>query len=207
MIESNVQKKLVKILFERSFCYDPEGGFVLSSGQRSNVYIDVKKTVYSPEGMELVGRVFFERIKAEPIDGIGGITLGADPIAYAAALISNLEGKPLEVFVVRKDAKKHGTQRWIEGNLNEGAKVVIVDDVVTTGASTVKAIDKAREAGFEVIKVIALVDREEGGREAIEKLCNMEAIVAKKDLLRLYEEKTGQKRKSSEGQDPALKIK
>jgi orotate phosphoribosyltransferase len=198
MVETNLQKKLVKILFERSFRYDPKGGFVLSSGQRSNVYIDVKKTVYSPEGMELVGRVFFERIKDEPVDGIGGITLGADPIAYGAALISNLEGKPLEVFVVRKDAKKHGTRRWIEGNLNEGAKVVIVDDVVTTGASTVKAIEKAREAGYEVIKAIALVDREEGGREAIEKLCNMEAVVTKKDLIRLYEEETLRKSKSSE---------
>jgi orotate phosphoribosyltransferase len=91
------------------------------------------------------------------------------------------------VFVVRKEAKEHGTQRWIEGDLEEGSKVVIVDDVVTTGASTVKAIERAREAGFEVIKVLVLVDREEGAREAIERVCRMEAIFTKEDFLRLYE--------------------
>ena len=179
---------LLNLIYERSFRYDPDAGFLLSSGKKSDVYIDMKKTLYCPEGMELAGRAFFERIKDEPVDGIGGLTLGADPIAYATALISNLNGKPVDVFVVRKEAKKHGTQRWIEGNLEAGARVVIVDDVVTTGASTIKAIERVREAGFEVLKVIVLVDRQEGGREAIEAHCRMEAIYTKKDLLGLYNE-------------------
>ena len=177
---------LLKILLKNSFRYDPSGGFLLSSGKKSDVYIDAKKTVLSSGGMVLTGRAFFEKIKDKDIDGIGGLTLGADPLAYAAAIISNLEGKPLNVFIVRKEAKKHGTQRWIEGPLKKGARVVIVDDVVTTGQSTIKAIEKAREAGFEVIKAIALVDREEGGRENIERYCKFESIFTKKDLLDLH---------------------
>ncbi|HHL40424.1 MAG TPA: orotate phosphoribosyltransferase [Deltaproteobacteria bacterium] len=180
-------ERLVGIIYRRSFRYDPAKGFVLSSGARSDIYIDVKKTVLSAEGMVTVGRVVYERIKGLGADGIGGLTLGADPIAYAAAMTSNLAGDPLEVFIVRKEAKKHGTMRWIEGNLGEGARVVVVDDVVTTGASTIKAVEKAREAGFEVVKVLALVDRCEGGRENIERTtgCAFEAVVSREDLLRL----------------------
>jgi orotate phosphoribosyltransferase len=195
---------LLNLIYKRSFRYDPDGGFMLSSGKKSDVYIDVKKTLYNPEGMELAGRAFFEMIKDEPVDGIGGLTLGADPIAYATALISKLNGKPVEVFVVRKEAKKHGTQRWIEGNLEPGSRVVIVDDVVTTGASTIKAIERAREAGFEVLKVIVLIDRQEGGREAIEAYCEMEAIYAKRDLLRLYEQDRGHLKEKKEKRDKKL---
>lgn len=158
-----MREQLLKIIFENSFCFDPDFGFTLASGTKSDVYIDIKKTVLSSEGMELVGRVVFDEIKDLDVDGVGGLTLGADPIAYTAALVGNMSGKPLEAFVIRKETKKHGTMRWLEGNLKAGAKVVIIDDVVTTGGSTIKAIERATEAGLEVVLVLALVDREEGG--------------------------------------------
>ena len=104
-----------------------------------------------------------------------------------AALVSNMNGKPLEAFVIRKETKKHGTRRWLEGNLAEGARVVIIDDVITTGGSTIKAIERAEEAGLEVALVLALVDREEGGRENIAKVCSapFKAVFTKSDLLEL----------------------
>ncbi len=184
-----MREKLLEILCRRSFRYDPREGFLLSSGRRSDVYIDVKKTVLSYEGIVPTGRTLFERIRDEDVDGIGGLTLGADPLAYSAALISNLEGRPLDVFVVRKEPKKHGTQRWIEGSLKEGSRVVVVDDVVTTGASTIKAIERAREAGFVVEKALVLVDREEGGRENIERYCRFESIFTKKELIEVYKKR------------------
>ena len=181
-----MQKELARIVFEKSFRYDPDFGFTLSSGTKSDVYVDVKKTVYSPQGMELVGKVMCEKLKDLDYDGIGGLTLGADPIALATALVSTQQGKPVEVFVVRKEAKKHGTERWVEGNLTEGARVVVVDDVATTGASTIKAIERAREAGFEVVKAVVFVDREEGGLDAIKKYCDAEAVITRTELVALW---------------------
>jgi orotate phosphoribosyltransferase len=182
-----MREKLLKMIFEKSFCFDPDFGFQLASGTKSDVYIDIKKTVLSSEGMELVGRVVFDEIKELDIDGAGGLTLGADPIAYALALVSNMNGKPLEAFVIRKETKKHGTRKWLEGNLAEGARVVIIDDVITTGGSTIKAIERAEEAGLEVALVLALVDREEGGRENIGKICSapFKSVFTKSDLLEL----------------------
>ncbi|MBI5234446.1 MAG: orotate phosphoribosyltransferase [Deltaproteobacteria bacterium] len=183
-----MREDLLKILYKNSFDYDPNSGFLLASGQKSDVYIDVKKTVLSAEAIVLTGRMFYKLIKDEDIDAIGGLTLGADPIAYAAALISNLDKNPLSVFIVRKEPKRHGTQRWIEGNLKEGARVVVADDVVTTGGSTIKAIERAREAGFVVKTVVCLVDRQEGGKENILKASGMElrSVFTKTDLLRLH---------------------
>ncbi len=193
-MQQDIKKRLLEILYERSFKYDPECGFVLASGKRSNVYIDSKRTVLYSGAMVLVGRSFFEMIKdIEGLDGIGGLTLGADPIAYATAFYSNMQNRPLSVFIVRKEVKGHGTKSAIEGDLGRGAGVVIVDDVVTTGGSTIKAIDRALEAGYEIKKVLALVDREEGGRENIEKRIDrpFEALFTKSDLLRLHSERTG----------------
>ncbi len=188
VMDQDYKKALLETLYTRSFKFDPEKGFTLSSGQKSDVYIDVKKTVLSAEGMEGVGFTFFQEIKLEPIDGIGGMTLGADPIAYATALISTLNGKPLDVFIVRKEPKKHGTQQWIEGNLQPGAWVCIVEDVVTTGASTILAVQRAREYGFQVRRVLALVDREEGGKENIQNQAKVkfDALFTKTDLLELH---------------------
>ena len=183
-----INETLLKTLYEKSFRYDPDFGFTLASGKKSDLYVDVKKTVLSAEGMEQSGRALFELIRDEEIDGVGGLTLGADPLAYACAMISNQRGKPLEVFIVRKEVKGHGTKSKIEGNLAEGARVVIFDDVATTGGSTIIAIEKAKEAGFTVVKAVAFVDREEGGRENIEKHCPFEAVFTRTDLLKLRDE-------------------
>ena len=119
--------------------------------------------------------------------GIGGLTLGADPIADAVAYTSYLKQKPIEAFIVRKSAKSHGTMQWIEGNIAAGDSVVIVDDVITTGKSTIEAITRAKEAGLEIVKVIALIDRQEGGREAIKALgYDVEAIVTRDEVMERY---------------------
>ena len=185
-----MREELLKIIYKRSFRYDPECGFKLASGKSSDVYIDLKKTVLSSEGMELTGRVIYDMVRGAGITGIGGLTLGADPVAYAAAMISNLDGAPLDVFIVRKEVKGHGTMRKVEGSLAEGDKVCIVDDVITTGGSTIKAIEGARAAGLDVVKVIALVNRQEGGGENILNASGLplEAAFTKTELLRLRED-------------------
>jgi orotate phosphoribosyltransferase len=188
IMDQDYKKELLDILYARSFKYDPEKGFTLTSGQKSDVYIDVKKTAMSAEAMELIGFTYFRELKLEPIDAIGGITLGADPIAYAAALVSTMNGKYLDAFVIRKEPKKHGTMQWIEGNVKPDAWVCIVEDVVTTGESTIKAVERAREAGLQVRRVLALVDREEGGAENIKEKAKVrfDAIFTKSDLMELY---------------------
>lgn len=188
MKQGSNREILLNILYKNSFRCDPNSNFELASGKKSNIYIDAKLTTLCSEAMLPLGSIFFEKIKDLNVNGIGGLTLGADQIAYAAALISNGKDKPLDVFVVRKEAKKHGMMRWVEGPLEKGAKVVIVDDVVTTGASTIMAIRRAMEAGFEVKKVIVLVDREEGGMEEIKREvdCEVEAIFTKRELLEIH---------------------
>jgi orotate phosphoribosyltransferase len=164
--------RLFTVLSERSF---EERDVVLASGRRSNFYIDCKQTTLTAEGHLLVGRLLFaELVRSElgaaPFVGVGGLTLGADPMASAVSLTSALAGHPIPAFIVRKEAKGHGTGAWIEGikGLTPGGRVAILEDVVTTGGSAEKAITRAREAGFVVDLVLALVDREEGGREALE---------------------------------------
>jgi orotate phosphoribosyltransferase len=120
-----------------------------------------------PQGATLVGRLVFDRVRGTGIRAIGGLTLGADPIALATAIASETAGAPVAAFVVRKEPKGHGTDQWIEGPLPPGAAVAVVDDVVTTGGSTEKALDILSRLGHPVRKVVALVDRNEGGREAI----------------------------------------
>ncbi|MDO8427512.1 MAG: orotate phosphoribosyltransferase [Deltaproteobacteria bacterium] len=208
IMDQTYKTNLLEVLYVRSFRYDPESGFTLTSGKKSDVYIDAKKTVLSAEGMELVGFAFFQELKHAPIDGVGGLTLGADPIACATALVSTMNGKSLDAFVIRKEPKKHGTMQWIEGNLQPGACVAIVDDVVTTGGSTILAVQRAREAGFEVKRVIALVDREEGGAENIMKEtgCKFEALFTKSDFIELYnkhnKEKEDEKKKAEPREKP-----
>lgn len=188
VMDQDYKKELLDILYARSFKYDPDNGFTLTSGKKSDVYIDVKKTAMSAEAMELIGFTYFRELKLEPIDAIGGMTLGADPIAYAAALVSTMNGKYLDAFVIRKEPKKHGTMQWIEGNVKEGSWVCIVEDVVTTGESTIKAVERAREAGLQVRRVLALVDREEGGAESIQQKAKVrfDAIFTKTQLMDLY---------------------
>lgn len=188
-MKKDLKQELIEILVSKSLKVEDEAIFELASGRKSNIYIDCKKTTLSPKGLYLIKNIFFDKILKFPdIDAIGGLSLGADPIAIAVASISQEKNHPIHAFVVRKEPKKHGLKRNIEGDLQECKKVVIVDDVVTTGNSTVQAIRKAREDGLEVIKVLVLVDRqEESGRENIEKEnVKFEAIVTKQDLLDAY---------------------
>lgn len=163
------RRRLLAMLTERSYA---KKKVVLSSGRESDFYIDCKKTVLSAEGHWLTGKLMYAGARAQFPDavGVGGLTMGADPIASAIATVSFLGPVPLQAFLVRKEPKGHGTGQWIEGltSLPTGAKVVIVEDVVTTGASTIKAIERARAEGLEPVGAFTVVDRQEGGREAIE---------------------------------------
>lgn len=141
----------------------------LSSGKKSDFYIDGKQVTLDAEGAYLTGKLLFDLIRTTSpgVRAIGGLTLGADPLVTAISVVSFLEGSPIRAFIVRKEAKSHGTSAWIEGvkGLTRGAPVVIVEDVVTTGESAMKAIRRTEEAGFIVAGVYALVDRSEGGAD------------------------------------------
>jgi len=145
------------------------GDFLLASGRRSRYYFDSKLTTLTSEGAYLTARCFLEVIREKGIEArsIGGMTLGADPIVSAVAALSHREGPPLDAFIVRKEEKGHGTQKWIEGPVEPGMTAIVIDDVVTTGGSTLKAIDRAEAFGLKVVAVLALLDREEGGTEAL----------------------------------------
>lgn len=159
--------QLRALLLERSIRL---GDFVLASGKRSSYYIDGRRTTMSSKGQLLIGRVGLERLDGlgwRPA-AVGGLTLGADPVAYAIAHAAALEGRPLDAFTVRKEPKSHGTGRRIEGCFEEGMEVVVVEDVVTTGESALRAIDAVEAEGGRVIGVLAVVDRGEGGAERLE---------------------------------------
>ncbi len=166
---STARHQLLKLLAENSFRL---GDFTLSSGIKSDYYIDCRTTTLHARGAELTGRVFLELFRQQgwQAQAVGGLTMGADPIVVAAAVISAQAGTPVHGFLVRKAEKAHGMGRRIEGFQEKGAPVVIVDDVCTTGSSTIQAIAAAREFGFKVIGAACLVEREEaGGRPAVEK--------------------------------------
>ncbi len=184
-----LKRRLVKLLMEKSFMYSEEPKFKLSSGKLSRYYINCKPVTMSPEGLYLIGNLLFELVKDEDITAAGGLTLGADPLAYALSYTSYLKNKPIKAFVVRKEAKEHGTQRLIEGDVSEGERVVILEDVITTGSSTLKAINAAISSGLVVKGVVALVDREEGGKENIEKMgIKVASITNRTELFKLLKE-------------------
>jgi orotate phosphoribosyltransferase len=159
--------RLVALLAERSA---RRGTFTLASGRQSSLYIDARLTTMSPEGLTLIGPLALAELQRAGwrLDAVGGLTLGADPIAYAIAYASALAGTPLRAFTVRKEPKAHGTGRQIEGPFRAGDHVAVIEDVITTGGSALRAIDAIEREGGRVSGVLALVDREEGGREAIE---------------------------------------
>ncbi len=161
-----LRARLLELLKEKAY---KKGKFILTSGKESDFYIDCRPVTLHPEGAYLIGKLFFALLRRSigKIQGVGGMTLGADPIATAVSLISYIEGGPIHAFLIRKEPKKHGRGLWVEGiqNLPEGTEVAIVEDVVTTGGSTLKAIERAKEEGLKVSRVLAIVDREEGGRE------------------------------------------
>jgi orotate phosphoribosyltransferase len=165
----DLKERLYRLIKERSLKVADKPIFKLSSGKLSPYYLDLKRVTLDPEGGFLVGNLMYELIKPFGVTAAGGLTLGADPIAYAVALTSYQRGEPIKPFVVRKEPKGHGTGRWIEGNLEKGEKVVVVEDVVTTAASSLKAVKVCRDYGLEVVAVCAIVDRNEGGRENLAK--------------------------------------
>jgi orotate phosphoribosyltransferase len=158
---------LRQLLKQKSFHYSPQQPFRLASGRESPYYIDCRPTTHSAQGLFLIGEIFWEMLRSLQVEAVGGLTLGADPIAHAVALTSFLKGRPLNAFSVRKQAKEHGTGGLLVGDVQPGDRVVILEDVITTGASTLKAIAAARDFGLQVVKVLILVDRQEGGREAV----------------------------------------
>lgn len=161
------RQRLVHLLATRSV---KTGHFTLASGRISDFYIDARVTTMSPEGLALIGPLAIETLKAAgwELDSIGGLTLGADPIAYSISYASNFAPPLLRAFTIRKEAKVHGTGKLIEGAFRHGDRVVIIEDVITTGSSALQAISAVKTAGGDIAGVFTLVDREEGGQEAIE---------------------------------------
>jgi orotate phosphoribosyltransferase len=161
---------------------------VLASGKESDFYVDCKRTALTAEGHVLVGRCLLEEVlKVKPlVRGVGGLTLGADPIASAISYSSFVAGHPVDAFIVRKEPKGHGTGQWIEGRktIPDGSRVIVLEDVVTTGGSALKAIERCRAEQLEVVACLALVDRLEGGREAIEASgVPLRSLFTRKDFL------------------------
>jgi len=175
----NARAQLLSMLAEKSFRL---GEFKLSSGGTSDYYIDCRLTTLDANGALLTGQAVLEEIHRQgwwQADAIGGLTMGADPVVVATSVISAQQGKPMPGFLVRKAEKTHGTGQRIEGFRQKPARVVIVDDVCTTGASTIQAIEAAREFGFEVTGVLCLVERQEaGGRANVEKVAAPAPFIA-----------------------------
>ncbi|MDD5342980.1 MAG: orotate phosphoribosyltransferase [Smithella sp.] len=186
MTIDKMKERLGEIIIERSFKYSEDPPFTLASGKKSNYYFNCKPTTLDPEGMNLIGAIVFDMLKDTDITAAGGLTLGADPIANALSVISYQKGKPIKSFIVRKDIKDHGTKSAIEGNVRSGEKVAIIDDVITTGASTITAIEQARKEGLKVELVITLIDREEGGKENIlQHVDNIKSILSRTEVMNL----------------------
>ncbi len=158
---------LVRLLSQRSV---RRGRFTLASGRESTHYVDARLTTMSPEGLAVIGPLALETIRSRDwaVDAVGGLTLGADPIAYAIALASVKAPPLVRAFTVRKEAKQHGTGRLIEGPMREGDRVVVIEDVITTGGSALRAAEAVQRAGAQVSGILALVDREEDGRGVLE---------------------------------------
>ncbi|RMF91538.1 MAG: orotate phosphoribosyltransferase [Nitrospinota bacterium] len=178
--------QLCKLLCRYAFRVAREPIFPLASGKRSRYYIDCKGAFSIPEVKYLAGYLGFTRLREQSIAALGGLMYGAIPFAEAISLVSFLEKQPLKSFAVRKEPKTHGLQKWIEGLIEAGEEVAIVDDVMTTGTSTLQAIARAQEAGLVVKRVLVLVNREEGGEEAIQAQYHLpvESIFTLQDLLR-----------------------
>ncbi|MFP4158325.1 MAG: orotate phosphoribosyltransferase [Desulfobacterales bacterium] len=186
-----MKEELIDLLCRKSFQYSREPSFKLASGQMSSYYINCKPVTLSPRGLFLIGHLVFDAIKDRDIEAVGGITFGADPIAIAAAFVSELQSAPIKAFSIRKTQKDHGIVKWIEGDLSPGQRVAIVEDVATTGGSTLKAVERAVSEGLEVDSVVLLVDRQEGGAENIKKTVpEVRSIVTREELVAAYLEGT-----------------
>jgi orotate phosphoribosyltransferase len=186
---SDARDRLLSLLRDLAFQQRP---VTLASGRKSHFYVDSKQVTLDPHGHVFIGHLLFEAIRAYeersgiPVAGAGGLTLGADPLASAVAMTSALRGHPIAAFLVRKEPKGHGTGAWLEGTsrLAPGSELVVLEDVVTTGASALSAVDRVIAAGFEVRLLLGLVDRLEGGRDAIEaRGLQLETLFTRRDFL------------------------
>lgn len=177
------KRRLARLLKEKSY---KEGNFVLTSGKKSDYYFDCRVTALSAEGSWLIGVLFNDLLADLAIKGIGGMTLGADPLVSATTVISHERGRPLNGLLVRKEAKSHGTGQFVEGlgNFVKGDSVAMVEDVVTTGGSLLKACERVTACGINIAAVCCILDREEGGREALaEAGYNLLALFTRRELL------------------------
>ncbi len=179
---SDDQKKLYAIIKEKAFL---KGDFTLSSGKKSNYYLDCRKITLSSEGVYYTAKIFLDMLKGETFDAIGGPTLGADPMVGALGVVALQNGKPVNTFIIRKEAKAHGGKKLIEGpELKRGSTVVVIDDVATTGKAFLHALDVLDEAGINVNACLCIIDREEGARAAVEaRGSKMVSIFTAKDFL------------------------
>lgn len=184
MTDRDDRERLKKILRRYSVL---RGEFVLASGKRSNVYVDCRLTTLRGEAMPLVGRSVLSRIRARGWvpQAVGGLTMGADPVACAVAHVSQLTPVPVDAFVVRKEKKRHGSTRPVEGLANmDGVRCVVLEDVCTSGGSTIQAIRRVRDAGMRVLGACSLVDREQGARAALAAIgCDLESVFTMNELL------------------------
>ena len=183
-----MRERLLELILEYSFQYSETSSFKLAHGGTSQYYFNCKRVTFDPEGQYLIGNLVFEAINSLGVSAIGGLTLGADPIANATAYSSWLRGRPVQSFVVRKTSKDHGVISAIEGKVKPGDRVAVVDDVVTTGESTLQAISACKDAGLVVAGVVTLIDRQElNGRENIEKLAPyFKALFTRDEIMRMY---------------------
>ncbi|UKO97349.1 orotate phosphoribosyltransferase [Nostoc sp. UHCC 0870] len=183
---TNLRQKLLDLFCQLAY---QEGDFILSSGQPSSYYINGKQVTLHPQGALAIGRILLSLLPSDT-QAVAGLTLGADPIVSAVSVVSAYENRPIPALIIRKEAKGHGTKAYIEGpNLPEGAKVVVLEDVVTTGQSAMKAVERLRAAGYVVDEVISLVDRQQGGAEFYQSVgLKFEVVFTIKDLQERYRE-------------------
>jgi orotate phosphoribosyltransferase len=176
----NDKERLLEMLKERSLEVRP---VTLSSGKISDYYMDCKRVTLSPEGAYLTGSLMLEMIRPE-VSAVAGLTLGADPIVSAISVLSHIQKRGLPGLIVRKEPKKHGTMSFVEGPaLEKGALVAVVEDVVTSGASLIRAVDRIKAAGYQPVQALAMLDRQEGGMQAIkEQGLNLQALFTRDDL-------------------------
>ena len=184
---SVLRQHLLRLFVDRAYT---EGDFLLSSGQKSAYYINGKQVTLTAEGALVIGRLLFSMLP-EDTQGVAGLTLGADPIVTSVSIVSAYEKRPIPALIVRKEAKGHGTQAYIEGpTLEDGAKVVVLEDVVTTGKSAMLAVERLWAMGYQVNKVITIIDREQGGAAFYQSQgLEFKAVFSITELRKAYQEK------------------
>lgn len=183
-----LKRRLARLLMRLSYI---PGEVTLTSGRKSDYYFDCKQTALHPEGGFLIGNLFLDMLHGRDIDAVGGMTLGADPLVSATSVLSFVRGRGLPGFIIRKQSKGHGTNQYLEGlkNIPAGAKVALLEDVVTTGGTLVTAAQRVRDAGFEIAVVLCVLDRQEGGSDNLAKAgLPLEAVFTRQALVELAAE-------------------